>query len=67
MPIALTQAAIAGGFTYSIGQITKTYLINGASWGPDGPKVVMQSILDSLDETSILHRIKDELRAKLSL
>jgi len=67
VPIALTQAAIAGGFTYSIGQITKTYLINGASWGPDGPKVVMQSILDSLDETSILHRIKDELRAKLSL
>jgi GTP-binding protein Era len=67
LPIAMTQATIAGGFTYSIGQITKTYLINGASWGPDGPKVVMQGILDSLDETSILHRIKDELRAKLSL
>ena len=66
VPIALTQAAIAGVFTYSIGQITKTYLINGASWGPDGPKVVVQSILDSLDEASILNRIKDELRAKLT-
>ncbi len=66
IPIALTQAAIAGGFTYSIGQITKTYLINGASWGPDGPRAVVQQILDSLDEASILNRIKDELRAKLT-
>jgi GTP-binding protein Era len=66
IPVALTQAAIAGGFTYSIGQITKTYLINGATWGPNGPRAVVQSILDSLDETSILNRIKDELRAKLA-
>jgi hypothetical protein len=66
IPVALTQAAIAGGFTYSIGQITKTYLINGASWGPDGPRAVVQSILDNLDETSILNRIKDELKAKLA-
>ena len=66
IPVALTQAAIAGVFTYSIGQITKTYLINGASWGPDGPRAAVQHILDGLDEASILHRIKDELRAKLT-
>ena len=65
VPIALTQAAVAGVFTYSIGQITKTYLINGASWGPEGPKAVVRAILDSLDKTSILNRIKAELRAKL--
>ncbi|NJL45127.1 MAG: DUF697 domain-containing protein [Leptolyngbyaceae cyanobacterium SM2_3_12] len=66
IPIAMTQAGVAGLSTYGIGQVAKTYLANGASWGPDGPKAVVRNILDSLDETSILNRIKDELRAKLS-
>ena len=45
--------------------VIKTYLANGASWGEQSPKVVVQKILDSLDEKSILNRIKAELRAKL--
>ena len=65
IPVAITQAAVAGVSTYSIGQITKIYLTNGATWGPLGPKVVVRQIIDSLDETSILNRIKDELQAKL--
>ncbi|HEY9738814.1 MAG TPA: DUF697 domain-containing protein [Trichocoleus sp.] len=67
IPIALTQAAVAGVSTYSIGQVTKAYLANGASWGPEGPETVVSQILESLDEASILNRIKDELRAKLDL
>ena len=63
--VALTQASVAGVSSYGIGKVTKTYLANGASWGPDGPKAVVTRILASLDETSILNRIKDELRAKL--
>lgn len=63
--IAITQAGVAGVSCYAIGQVTKTYLANGASWGPDGPKAVVKNILDSLDETSILNRIKWELSAKL--
>jgi GTPase len=63
--IALTQAGVAGVSSYGIGQVTKTYLANGASWGPDGPKAVVTQILSTLDEESILHRIKAELRAKL--
>lgn len=63
--VALTQAGVAGVSSYAIGQVTKMYLANGASWGPDGPKAVVSSILSSLDETSILNRIKGELRAKL--
>ncbi|GCL53399.1 small GTP-binding protein domain [Microcystis aeruginosa NIES-3806] len=63
--IALTQAGVAGVSCYAIGQVTKTYLANGATWGPDGPKAVVASILDSLDETSILNRIKRELGSKL--
>jgi len=67
MSVAVTQAAVAGVSTYAIGQVAKVYLANGASWGPDGPKTVVSTILESLDETSILNRIKDELRAKLDL
>jgi uncharacterized protein (DUF697 family) len=66
-PIALTQAGIAGVSSYGIGQVAKAYLANGASWGTDGPKAVVTRILASLDERSILSRIKEELRAKLDL
>jgi small GTP-binding protein len=65
LSVALTQASVAGVSTHVIGQITKTYLANGANWGEKGPKSVVQNILDSLDETSILNRIKFELKSKL--
>lgn len=67
LSVAVAQAGVAGVFSYAIGQVTKVYLANGASWGPQGPKAIVQEILASLDETSILNRIKDELRAKLDL
>ncbi|QZZ18627.1 GTP-binding protein [Leptothermofonsia sichuanensis E412] len=65
--VAVTQAGVAGVSSYGIGQVTKAYLANGASWGPEGPKAVVTRILASLDEASILNRIKDELRAKVDL
>jgi GTPase len=63
--VAVTQAGVAGVSSYAIGQVTKAYLANGAAWGPDGPKAIVTRILASLDEDSILSRIKHELRAKL--
>ncbi|MFP4008772.1 MAG: DUF697 domain-containing protein, partial [Spirulinaceae cyanobacterium] len=65
LSVAIAQGSVAGVSSYAIGNITKTYLANGASWGPDGPKAIVSRILDSLDETSILNRIKEELSAKL--
>lgn len=65
LSVAITQAAVAGVSSYGIAQVTKVYLANGASWGPEGPKAVVRSILDSLDEASILNRIKDELTLKI--
>ncbi|PSB54827.1 GTP-binding protein [Chamaesiphon polymorphus] len=62
--IALTQAGIAGVSTYAIGQVTKTYLANGASWGEDSPKSVIARILATIDEHSIVDRIKQELGQK---
>lgn len=63
--VAIAQGGVAGVSSYAIGQVTKTYLANGASWGEQSPKTVVQKILDSLDEESILNRIKSELKAKL--
>jgi uncharacterized protein (DUF697 family) len=65
LSVAVTQASVAGVSTYAIGQVTKFYLAHGASWGPDGPKAVVSRILSSMDETSILNRIKGELGARL--
>lgn len=66
VPVALAQGGVAGLATYGIGQITKTYLTNGATWGPEGPRAVITEILNGLDEDSILNRIKAELRAKIA-
>jgi GTPase len=66
IPVALAQGGVAGLATYGIGQITKTYLTHGATWGPNGPKAVISEILEGIDEASILNRIKTELKAKLS-
>ncbi|MFN5954824.1 MAG: GTP-binding protein [Dolichospermum sp.] len=67
LSIAMTQAGVAGVSSYGIGQVTKAYLANGANWGPDGPKAVVKQILSTLNETSILNRIKDELLTKVKL
>lgn len=66
LSVAIAQAGVAGVSCYAIGQVTKTYLASGASWGVDGPKAVVSRILESLDEASILNRIKQELSAKLN-
>lgn len=66
LSVAITQAGVAGVSSYGIGQVTKAYLANGASWGADGPKAVVSRILATLDETSILSRIKEELRERLT-
>jgi small GTP-binding protein len=65
LPVALTQAGVAGFSTYGIGQVVKTYLANGADWGPQGPQSVVQEILANLDKDSILRRIKADLIAQL--
>ncbi len=65
--VAITQAGVAGVSSYGIGQVTKVYLANGATWGDEGPKAVISRILANLDEKSILNRIKQELQQKVKL
>ena len=63
--VAPVQAFAAGYSSRVIGEATKVYLRNCASWGPAGPKTVIQHILDSLDRESIMQRIKQELQTRL--
>lgn len=67
LSVGMIQASVAGVSSYGIGLVTKEYLANGASWGAQGPKAVVSRILSSLDEASILARVKDELATKLDL
>jgi hypothetical protein len=67
LAIAVSQASVAGVASYAIGQVTKTYLANGSAWGPEGPKTAVTQILASLDEASVLRRLRGELREKLRL
>ncbi|NEQ50625.1 MAG: DUF697 domain-containing protein [Leptolyngbya sp. SIO3F4] len=63
--VALTQATVAGVSTYAIGQVARTYLVNGSSWGEQGPKAVISEIVNDLDEESIMACLKQELQQKL--
>ncbi|MDG2989656.1 DUF697 domain-containing protein [Candidatus Synechococcus calcipolaris G9] len=63
--VAMTQGAIAGVSSYGIGQVTKAYLANGAAWGPAGPKTVVRNILNTMDQTYVLSRLKQELHGRL--
>lgn len=67
LAIAISQAGVAGVASYAIGAVTKTYLANGAAWGPDGPKTAVTQILASLDEASVLRRLRGEIQAKVRL
>jgi uncharacterized protein (DUF697 family) len=64
---AFAQAGIAGVSSVAIGKAAKSYLANGASWGPDGPRAAIRRILDTLDQDSLLQRLQSELRRKLEL
>lgn len=63
---AIPQGAASGYASFIVGQAAKYYFEHGASWGPEGPKQVVQRILDETDKQSVLARLKDEIRKKIS-
>jgi GTP-binding protein Era len=65
LSVAITQGSVAGISTKIIGQASKQYLANGGFWTEENPKEIVRNIIDSLDKKSILHRLKQELTAKL--
>lgn len=59
------QGAVAYYSAYVVGQAAHDYLGRGLSWGPQGPKRVVQDILDSLDRDSLLAEARDAILARL--
>jgi small GTP-binding protein len=63
----LPQGAAAGYGSYIVGQAARYYFEHGASWGQKGPKQVVNRILENTDKRSVLSRLKEEIRKKISL
>jgi small GTP-binding protein len=63
---AIPQGAAAGYGSYIVGQAAKFYFEHGASWGSEGPKSVVQRILDETDKESVIERLKDEIRKRMT-
>lgn len=68
MSVMLTagaQGALAWYATYLVGQAAERYLIAGKSWGDEGPKQVVQDIVNNLDRQSILAEARQEILQRL--
>lgn len=63
---AVPQGTAAGYGSYIVGQAAKYYFEHGSSWGSEGPKAVVQRILEETDKQSILERLKDEIQKKIA-
>jgi GTP-binding protein Era len=63
---AVPQGAAAGYGSYIVGQAAKYYFEHGSSWGSEGPKAVVQKILEETDKESILQGLRDEIRKRMS-
>jgi small GTP-binding protein len=64
---ALPQGAAAGWGSYIVGESARYYFEHGASWGAQGPKRVITQILENTDKRSVLQRLKEEIKKKISL
>lgn len=64
---AVPQGGAAGYGSYIVGKAAKYYFEHGASWGEEGPKTVVQRILNETDKRSVLQDLKAEIQKKLHL
>lgn len=63
---ALPQGAAAGYGSYIVGQAARYYFQHGASWGDESPKQVVTQILENTDKQSVLEKLKEEIKRKIS-
>jgi len=62
---AAAQGALAWYATLLVARAAEAYLAQGKSWGPKGPKRVVQDIVDSLDRDSVLREAREEIAKRL--
>lgn len=63
---AIPQGAAAGWTSYLVGKAAEYYFEHGGSWGDESPKNVVRRILAETDKDSVIARLKDEIRKKLT-
>ncbi|NEQ51592.1 MAG: DUF697 domain-containing protein [Leptolyngbya sp. SIO3F4] len=56
------QAVAAGYGTYAVGHAARIYLEQGCSWGPQGIKTLMRTIVHNAKSDSTLKRLQTEVR-----
>jgi hypothetical protein len=62
---AAAQGALAWYATLLVARAAERYLAQGKSWGPLGPKRVVQDIVASLDRDSVLREARAEILRRL--
>ncbi|MGH8584228.1 MAG: DUF697 domain-containing protein [Gammaproteobacteria bacterium] len=60
-----TQGAVAYVSAYIVGRVARDYFAQGRSWGPTGPKRVVEEILASLDQDSLLSEAREQIGRRL--
>ena len=64
--VGLAQGATAAWTSYILGHGAKVYLQQGCQWGNRGIKTVIQQILDQAQADSVMDRLRDDLRKKVT-
>ena len=64
--IGLALGASAATTTYVQGHAAKTYLRQGCQWGPRGIKTVIQQIVAEAKADSVIERLRDDLKARIT-
>jgi len=64
--MALATGSTAAWASYVLGHAAKVYLQQGCQWGTKGIKTVVQEILDQAKANSVLDRMREDLRAKVT-
>lgn len=64
--IGLTQGGTAATTSYVLGHGAKYYLRQGCQWGPRGIKTVVHQILSEAKSDSVIERLRDDLKRRVS-
>jgi len=64
--IGVTQGGTAASTSYVLGHGAKHYLRQGCQWGPRGIKTVVQQILTEAKTDSVIDRLRDDLKRRLT-
>ncbi len=64
--IGVALGASAATTTYVQGHATKTYLRQGCQWGPRGIKTVIQQIVAEAKADSVIERLRDDLKSRIT-